>query len=435
MSIATATNTITATYTENTTSQERAGEITITPVLSSGRPTPIVISFTQIGVPGIDLTLSEAVRVGHLAGRLVIGVDVLGTGVSWEVEETTNPTGFLTFPGTITASDGSNATGSAGADGDVLTIAYGQNDGAERVATLTFEAVDGDGNSYTPKATQVLTITQGGGVPTLSVSAPVLTPATNNITALPADGGGSITYNVTIGGGATDFNVEIVQGLFFGFTKDILNSTILLLLNRNEDTDSESREGGLRISTIGGGGSPADTVVYLRQLGTAAAGISARSTPNLNVVQHVPATEGSVSFALTLFGEANEWAATLSTNPGDFLTLGASSGNHGDALVVSYAVHTAATERVGVLTLTPSGASGDGTPLSINISQRRATGPLLEVTPSAGANFRLLPATAGTIVAGVSLSGGATDFTATESSDFIDIGTKDGTNNTQAIDF
>ena len=256
MSIATATNTITVSYTENSTSQERAGEITITPLLSSGRPTPIVISFTQIGVPGIDLTLSDAVRVGYLAGRLVIGVDVLGTGVSWQVEATTNPTGFLTFPGTITASDGSNATGSAGADGDVLTIAYGQNDGAERVATLTFEAVDGDGNSYTPKATQVLTITQGGGAPTLSVSAPVLTPATNNITALPADGGGSITYNVTLGGGATDFNVEIVQGNFFGFTKDILNSTILLLLNRNEDTDSESREGGLRVSTIGGGGLP-----------------------------------------------------------------------------------------------------------------------------------------------------------------------------------
>ena len=38
-------------------------------------------------------------------------------------------------------------------------------------------------------------------------------------------------------------------------------------------------------------------------------------------------------------------------------------------------------------------------------------------------------------MAGVSFSGGATDFTATESSDFIEIGTKDGTNNTQAIDF
>ena len=106
--------------------------------------------------PGIDLTLSDAVRVGYLAGRLVIGVDVLGTGVSWQVEATTNPTGFLTFPGTITASDGSNATGSAGADGDVLTIAYGQNDGAKRVATLDlFEAVDGAKASYTPKATQV----------------------------------------------------------------------------------------------------------------------------------------------------------------------------------------------------------------------------------------------------------------------------------------
>ena len=52
VSIATATNTITVSYTENSTSQERAGEITITPLLSSGRPTPIVISFTQIGVPG-----------------------------------------------------------------------------------------------------------------------------------------------------------------------------------------------------------------------------------------------------------------------------------------------------------------------------------------------------------------------------------------------
>ena len=101
---------------------------------------------------------------------LLIGVDVLGTGVSWKVEATTNPSGFLAFPGTVTASNGSSAASSAGADGAVLTIVYGQNNGPERKAILTFEAVDKDGNSYTPAATHKITITQLGALPTLLVT-------------------------------------------------------------------------------------------------------------------------------------------------------------------------------------------------------------------------------------------------------------------------
>ena len=162
-------NEITVDYTENETTEDRLGEITITPELSSGTPIPIVLRFRQIGVPGISLTLADAVNVDNTAGRLLVGVDVLGTGVSWKVEATMNPSDFLAFPGTVTASNGSSAASSAGADGAVLTIVYGQNNGPERKAILTFEAVDKDGNSYTPAATQVLTITQAGALPTLLV--------------------------------------------------------------------------------------------------------------------------------------------------------------------------------------------------------------------------------------------------------------------------
>ena len=181
------------------------GEITITPVLSSGTPIPIVIPFRQIGVPGISLTLADAVSVDNTAGRLLIGVDVLGAGVRWKVSATTNPTGFLTFPGTVTTGDGTSATASAGTDGDVLTLVYSENNETERVATLTFEAVDGDGNSYTPKATQVLTITQAGALPTLLVTQ----TGGPDVTALSANA--EIAYAVTIGGGAKSWSASVTR--------------------------------------------------------------------------------------------------------------------------------------------------------------------------------------------------------------------------------
>ena len=64
---------------------------------------------------------------------------------------------------------------------------------------------------------------------------------------------------------------------------------------------------------------PADTVVYLRQLGLASAGISARTTPNLNAIQYIPATEGEVSVLVSLSGSATGWTAALNAEASYFL--------------------------------------------------------------------------------------------------------------------
>ena len=114
--------------------------------------------------------------------------------------------------------------------------------------------------------------------------------------------------------------VEATQGDFFALTKNSMNPIFTVRLQENSAADSESREGAVRVRTIGGSGTPADTVVFFRQVGTGAAGVSVVSTPNLNQVQYVSAAkEGSVSLAISLSGEADEFAAVLGTNPGTFL--------------------------------------------------------------------------------------------------------------------
>ena len=66
-------------------------------------------------------------------------------------------------------------------------------------------------------------------------------------------------------------------------------------------------------------------------------------------------------FVVSLSGSATGWAASLGTNPDGFLTLGATTGRHGEELVVSYGAHTGADERKGTLTLTTTGGTGTGT--------------------------------------------------------------------------
>ena len=350
----------------------------------------------------------------------------MGAGVSWKVEATTNPSGFLAFPGTVTASNGSSAASSAGADGAVLTIVYGQNNGPERDAILTFEAVDGDGNSYTPAATHEITITQLGALPTLLVRQ----TGGPDVTALSANA--EVTYAVTIGGGAESWSASVTRNPG-GFLKlDEEGTGFRVEVDRTTLVDS--RIGAVRVTTIGGSGFSADTVLFFRQVGTRAGGVSARSTPNLNQVQYVPATAGEILFVVSLSGSATGWTAALNSEA-LFYSLDKSSGRHGDALVVSYAAHTGADERKGTLTLTSTGGTGTGT-ATFEIEQIRGSGPLLEVLPPVGVDFEALPAEGGTILASVELLRGAEDWTTTEQfnpGDFLTIGTKDGTNATQTL--
>ena len=208
-----------------------------------------------------------------------------------------------------------------------------------------------------------------------------------------------------------------------GFRVDVDRTTLV-----------DSRIGAVRVTTIGGSGDDVDSVLFFRQVGTRAGGVSARSTPNLNQVQYVPATAGEILFVVSLSGSATGWTAALNSEA-LFYSLDKSSGRHGDALVVSYAAHTGADERKGTLTLTSTGGTGTGT-ATFEIEQIRGSGPLLEVLPPVGVNFGALSADGGTISASVELLRGAMGWTATlvSVSDFVD-DLASAVSNTQDITF
>ena len=109
-----------------------------------------------------------------------------------------------------------------------------------------------------------------------------------------------------------------------------------------------------------------------------------------------------------------------------------------DVLTISYTENTELALRKGVVTLTATGGTGTAQDTLLTISQL-GTGPNVVVRAPTGEDFLALPAAAGTIIAAVTRTGGASDWTAvaeaTNPDNFLTVGTKDLTNNTQAIDY
>ena len=155
-------------------------------------------------------------------------------------------------------------------------------------------------------------------------------------------------------------------------------------------------------------------------------------------VSNLTTAEGAINVDVTLLGSATGWSASeAASNPSGFLTLGGTSGVGGeDALIISYSENTEAALRTASLTLTATGGTGRADKAVIRISQL-GTGPFVVVRAPLGEDFLTLPATAGTIVADVTLTGGATDWTAVAGSanpaNFLTVGVKDVTNEEQPI--
>ena len=137
------------------------------------------------------------------------------------------------------------------------------------------------------------------------------------------------------------------------------------------------------------------------------------------------------------FGSATGWDAALTTNPGDFLRLSETDGAAGtDVLTIDYAQNTNLALRTAKVTLTATGGRGTAQDTVLTISQL-GTGPNVVVGAPTGEDFLALPAAGGTIVADVTLTGGATGWSAvaeaSNPANFLTVGTKDVTNGEQPI--
>ena len=241
-------------------------------------------------------------------------------------------------------------------------IVFGENTGVERDVTLTFEALDGDGLSFSTAVTEQITITQLGAEPTLSFSTLPI-----DLAALTA-GGSTFTINVATGGGASGWTAEITNGAGFvdidkGFPSGVSPNVNVITVMYDANATTSSRDGAITLTSEGGTGLAVMEVVEFTQEG--AQGLSVSTAPA--DITTLTATAGSINVDVDFLGSAEGWDAAITTDIEGFLDLPETSGD-GD-LVINYVGNRTRASRTGLVTLTATGGTGTPQDTVLTITQ------------------------------------------------------------------
>ena len=414
-------------YSANTGGTERSATINITPTgASSTTGAVFALALTQLGTPSTITGITATNTVGSgspvsfdpsaqdlaadATGTLSVTIALGGAATGWtaaKVGDRSNE--FITD---FTASGGSST---------LLEIAYSSNTGVtERSVTINLTPTDalGDTGPIFP-----FTITQlFGGDHTLSSSsvfAPVLVGS--NLTAE----GGTISTTFTLGRGATGW--EATETLdYVELTPSSGDGSTPVVVTYEANGTFDTRDVEITVKTTGATGVSITEDFTFTQEGSQGLTVVTRPAD----VEDLSTDAGSIAVDVSLFGSAKGWDAALTTNPGTFLSLSETDGAAGtDVLTISYTENTDVALREGVVTLTATGGRGTAQDTVLTISQL-GTGPNVVVRAPTGEDFLALPAAAGTIVAEVSLTGGASDWTAvaeaSNPANFLTVGAKDG---------
>ncbi len=315
--------TLTASYTENTTTSQRAGTITVT-----GAGITITVTVIQsVGSEIITVTPSNR-SVTNASGSTTFIVE---SNTNWTVSDDAE---WLTVIPEF------------GINKDTLIATYTENTTkSQRVGTIT---VTGGGITSSP--TRSVTVIQSAGSEILTV-----TPSNQSVT----NASGSTTFSVESN---TNWTVsDDAEWLTvipeFGINNYTLTTTY------TENTTISQRMGRITIT----GGEITRIVTVTQSAGSAILTItpSARSVTNAS---------GSTTFTM----ESNtNWTVN---DDAEWLTVSPTSGNNNDTLTTTYTENTTKNQRVGTITVTGGGITSSPTRTVIVIQS--AGSEILTVTPS-----------------------------------------------------
>ncbi|HCY75161.1 MAG TPA: hypothetical protein DHV28_04515 [Ignavibacteriales bacterium] len=286
--------TLTATYTENTTTAQRIGTITVT----GGRITRTV-TVTQSATAFTLTVTPQNQSVTNAPGSTEFTVQ---SNTSWTLSDDAD---WLTVSPT------------SGNNNQTLTAAYTENTTtAQRIGTIT---VTGGG------ITRTVTVTQSATAFTLTV-----TPSNQSVT----NSSGSTSFTVesntswTLSDDAAWLTVNPMSG----------NNNQTLTATYTENTTTAQRIGTI---TVTGGG--ITRTVTVTQSATA---FTLNVTPQNQSVTNAP---GSTEFTVQ---SNTSW--TLSDDA-DWLTVSPTSGNNNQTLTATYTENTTTAQRIGTITVTGGG--------------------------------------------------------------------------------
>jgi hypothetical protein len=290
----TGSGTLTASFTENTSTSQRTASITISATGASDQ----TVSVIQAGASAILSVSPQSQNVPATSGSAYFNV---ATTLAWTAQSNA---GWCT----VTPSGNGNGT---------LTASFTENTSTtQRTATITISA------SGAPNLT--VSVIQSGTTATLSVS-----PQNQNVTAAA----GSTNFNVTT---TLDWTAQSNAGWCTVTPSGSGNGT--LIASFSENTSTTSRTASI---TISASGAPNLTVSVIQAGAAAILSVSPQS-------QNVGATQGSANFSIA---SNTNW--TAQSNAGWCTVTPSGSGN--GTLTASYSANSATTSRTAIITISATG--------------------------------------------------------------------------------
>ena len=407
--------TATITYLASTVNTVRRGLVTVSTTGGMGTAATWDLNLTQLPVvsaPTLDVTPTPAMTnaLPGTAGRVTANIDIGGSADSWGIVVMSGAD-FVTISPLSGSVDGS------------INIDYTENlTGAPRTAEVVISTRSLYG---TGTAEETLTLTQTF-IPVHTLG--IVTDPTDLSTL--SSGGGTVTTNIVIGGGATNWNASVRIGVDFMSLAPASgggngSTTITYLAN----ITAFQRTGSVVITTSGAG----RTVTRELTLTQAAA---TPSVHTLGVVTDptdlstLPATMGEVTATMTIGGGAAGWAASVMSG-GDFLSVAPASGMGNGPTTISYTANTGTASRTGTISIRTTGA-GTAFTRTLTLTQAGSTSSVHTLgVVTDPTDLSTLPATMGEVTATLTIGGGAAGWAASVMSggDFLSVAPASGMGN------
>ena len=331
--------------------------VDITLMQAAGLPTIMLTSGNTVDVLNTETTSSDSIAIMFVVG---------GGATGWTAAVDAD---FVTLDTTM---------GSSGMDTLTLKAAVTENTGVKRTATITLTTT----SEGTEKAETTIMIKQGGAPPMLEVAMP--TPKSGSDTTIAYDATtDALNVMFTVGGGATGWVAKVIDG--DDKSNDFLTlvsaagtagtNTISVTAIENED---EERMDTIVITTEGGTGDAADTVIVTQE----AVPTIVLSTSNEISIAYNELTSQTIMFDVG--GSATGWTAS---SDHDSLALSSTSGSSASTEIQVTATFKKNNdvERSAKITLMTTGQLGAPATAEVTITQGGSPdAPALGVTTPSG---------------------------------------------------
>ena len=361
------------TITKNTTTDERMATITFTSTGGDATVSQTLIITQEAAEPTLEITGRNVRPITSEAGTEDIIIasntdfrvstsDDLVTSLTFTPESGSAGTPIVPSSGSITLEGMGNGT---------LQIAYSENTTTDaRTGTLTLSALDAS-NVLTNPTPITITLTQEAPAtsPRLRIAASGITApvgSETNYTYNASVAGETLTIDVTLTGGATDWTV--IADAFVTSAPTTGNDDVDAVLTITENTTTDERMATLIFTSSGGEGKIDTQTFVITQAAAAKIMLTSHAEGDSIAIAHDSTDPITIDF--TLGGSATGWKDTIIYMPDttNFVTMDTLKDDT-ISITITPSANTGAAARTATITLITTGH--EGTPDSVSLTIRQ----------------------------------------------------------------